>query len=103
MRTGLVVGATGLEPAILSDPNRALYQAELRPEVLFKPFKLFHGFPSMTVRTPNLAFIDFLRKPSPSYALTNHVANIRSLFAANMIELEHPGIALTTVDARVER
>jgi hypothetical protein len=56
----------------------------------------------MTVRTPNLALIDFRRNAIPSHTLTNHVANIRSFLTADVVELKHSGIALAAIDASVE-
>ena len=91
------LGATGFEPAILSVPNRALYQTELHPEIALEPFQLPHSFPAMAIRTTNLALRDLFQDTPPRKPTVNHTAYVAGLFAANMIEFKNLRIGLSAV------
>ena len=96
-----MVGATGLEPANLPLPKRALYQAELRPDATAPPTKLTCSFAAMTVRATHLTFRDFRFNPSPTETPNNHNANVVMLLSSDVIEIQHAEIALSTIGARM--
>jgi hypothetical protein len=84
-----VVGAAGLEPAILPVPNRALYQAELRPVALERAH-------SMAVRTHQLTLRDLVGDGLPAETPTHQVADVIQLVTTMCMIPLHRGVMVDT-------
>lgn len=82
-------------------PKRALYQAELRPESASPPAELFCSSASMAIRTAYVTFGDLHFNPSPTTPVSKHYADVVSLLASHVIEVENQRINFTAINARV--
>jgi hypothetical protein len=100
------IGRTGLEPAILSDPNRALYQAELPPDILETYPAMPQepcGSPAVAVRAPDFALIDFALDAFPRTSRPHQFRNASTFVPANVIEFQDQRVLLAAIHARVRR
>src|SRR5579871_2422360 len=96
-----MVGATGLEPAILPLPKRALYQAELRPDAM--PSQLLDRLSPMAICAADFTLRDFQKYPLPRPTLPNQITYVSIFFATDVVELQNARIGFSAIHTRMRR
>jgi hypothetical protein len=107
----LLPGGQDLNLRILSDPNRALYQAELPPvAALFNrhrfpslPTELLGGADAVTIGAANFAFLYLREDPRPRECLSRHRAHFGVLRAPHVIEFKHDRVGVPAIHAPMFR